>query len=140
MRHGNFLFSVLAFVIFLCLSIPRAANGAAISCPTSGETMNIPTKTIGLLGGTGWSSTIGYYTLLNELMHARLGGHHSAKILLKSIDYHDLWSNYGNEQKAAQLLEEELSGLIALRPDCMNPITFSFSSATKTVSPSVKIR
>lgn len=76
-------------------------------------------KTIGLLGGTGWSSTIEYYTLLNELMHARLGGHHSAKILLKSIDYHDLWSNYGNDQKAAQLLQEELAGLIALRPDCI---------------------
>lgn len=52
-------------------------------------------------------------------MHARLGGHHSAKILLKSIDYHDLWSNYGNDQKAAQLLQEELAGLIALRPDCI---------------------
>lgn len=76
-------------------------------------------KTIGLLGGTGWSSTIEYYTLLNELMLARLGGHHSAKILLKSIDYHDLWSNYGNDQKAAQLLQEELAGLIALRPDCI---------------------
>lgn len=81
--------------------------------------MNVPMKTIGLLGGTGWSSTIGYYTLLNELMHARLGGHHSAKILLKSIDYQDLWNSYGNDQKASQLLQEELEGLIALRPDCI---------------------
>jgi aspartate racemase len=76
-------------------------------------------KTIGLLGGTGWSSTIGYYTLLNELVHQRLGGHHSAKILLKSIDYHDLWSSYGDDQKASQLLREELAGLIALQPDCI---------------------
>lgn len=83
------------------------------------ETMNIPMKTIGLLGGTGWSSTIDYYRLLNQLVHAHLGGYHSAKILLKSIDYHDLKSNYGNDQKASQLLEEELKGLIALRPDCI---------------------
>ncbi|MBS0656023.1 MAG: amino acid racemase [Verrucomicrobia bacterium] len=76
-------------------------------------------KTIGLLGGTGWSSTIGYYTLLNKLMNARLGGRHSAKVLLKSIDYHDLWSSYGNDQKAAQLLQQELTGLIALKPDCI---------------------
>lgn len=81
--------------------------------------MNIPMKTIGLLGGTSWSSTIEYYTLLNQLVHARLGGHHSAKIILKSIDYHYLWSSYGNDQKASQLLEEELSGLIALQPDCI---------------------
>lgn len=76
-------------------------------------------KTIGLLGGTGWSSTIGYYTLLNQLIHARLGGHHSAKILLKSIDYQDLWSSYGNDEKASHLLKEELEGLIALKPDCI---------------------
>ncbi|MBS0584899.1 MAG: amino acid racemase [Verrucomicrobia bacterium] len=76
-------------------------------------------KTIGLLGGTGWSSTIQYYTLLNQLVHARLGGHHSAKILLKSIDYEALWSSYGNDQKASHLLEEELLGLIALKPDCI---------------------
>lgn len=84
-----------------------------------GESMHIPMKTIGLLGGTGWSSTIGYYTLLNQLVHARLGGYHSAKILLKSVDYHDLKSNYGNDLKASQLLEEELRVLIALRPDCI---------------------
>ena len=41
-------------------------------------------KTIGLLGGTAWSSTIPYYKLLNELAHERLGGYHSAKIILKS--------------------------------------------------------
>lgn len=81
--------------------------------------MNIPMKTIGLLGGTGWSSTIRYYTLLNQLMHERLGGHHSAKVLLKSIDYQYLWNSYGNDRKASQLLEEELAGLITLRPDCI---------------------
>jgi len=52
-------------------------------------------KTIGLLGGTGWSSTIGYYKILNELVGKRLGGYHSAKIILKSIDYHDIMSSYG---------------------------------------------
>jgi aspartate racemase len=77
-------------------------------------------KTIGLLGGTGWSSTIGYYKLLNELVAERLGGYHSAKILLKSIDYHDIMVNYGvNHDAVSQVLEKELSGLIALKPDCI---------------------
>ncbi len=76
-------------------------------------------KTIGLLGGTGWSSTIGYYKILNELVHERLGGYHSAKILLKSVDYHEIMSNYGKDHaKIAELLKRELSELIALKPDC----------------------
>ncbi len=77
-------------------------------------------KTIGLLGGTGWSSTIGYYTMLNELVGKRLGGYHSAKILLKSIDYHDIMSNYGKApEKIAEVLHEELLDLICLDPDCI---------------------
>ena len=77
-------------------------------------------KTIGLLGGTGWSSTIGYYKLLNEMVNQRLGGYHSAKILLKSIDYQGIMSSYGKDHdKVAQLLQEELSGLMALKPDCL---------------------
>jgi aspartate racemase len=77
-------------------------------------------KTIGLLGGTGWSSTIGYYKLLNEMVNQRLGGQHSAKILLKSIDYHDIKSNYGKDhEKVSQLLQQELSELITLNPDCI---------------------
>ncbi len=75
-------------------------------------------KTIGLLGGTGWSSTIGYYKILNELVNDRLGGYHSAKVLLKSIDYHDIMTNYGkNHETVAQLLEKELNELFSLSPD-----------------------
>lgn len=77
-------------------------------------------KTIGLLGGTGWSSTIDYYRILNELVGERLGGYHSAKILLKSVDYHEIMSNYGKDHdKVAAVLKRELLGLIALKPDCL---------------------
>ncbi len=44
-------------------------------------------KTIGLLGGMGWPSTITYYRLINEGVGARLGGHHSARIVLWSVDF-----------------------------------------------------
>lgn len=44
-------------------------------------------KTIGLLGGMSWESTVEYYKILNEEINNRLGGHHSAKILLYSIDF-----------------------------------------------------
>jgi hypothetical protein len=47
-------------------------------------------KTIGLLGGMSWESTTIYYQLLNQQIKARLGGYRSAKILLHSVDFHDI--------------------------------------------------
>lgn len=44
-------------------------------------------KVIGLLGGTSWVSTLEYYTLLNQGVNARLGGSHSAKLILHSFDF-----------------------------------------------------
>ena len=47
-------------------------------------------KTIGLLGGMSWESTIEYYRLLNETVRDELGGLHSAKILMYSVDFEQL--------------------------------------------------
>ena len=46
-------------------------------------------KTIGLIGGIGWASALEYYRLLNEMLVARIGPAHSARILLVSIDQAD---------------------------------------------------
>ncbi|MEM9767441.1 MAG: aspartate/glutamate racemase family protein [Cyanobacteria bacterium P01_D01_bin.71] len=47
-------------------------------------------KTIGLLGGMSWESTVTYYQLINEGIKARLGGLHSAKIVLYSVDFYEI--------------------------------------------------
>lgn len=47
-------------------------------------------KTLGLLGGMSWESTIPYYRQINETIKAQLGGLHSARILLYSVDFHDI--------------------------------------------------
>lgn len=44
-------------------------------------------RTIGLIGGMSWESTLLYYRLINQLMAARLGGLHSAKLWLHSVDF-----------------------------------------------------
>jgi aspartate racemase len=44
-------------------------------------------KTIGLLGGMSWESTVAYYREINEAIKQRLGGFHSAKIILYSVDF-----------------------------------------------------
>jgi len=47
-------------------------------------------KTIGLIGGMSWESTVVYYQLLNRGARERLGGLHSAKLLLWSFDFADI--------------------------------------------------
>ena len=47
-------------------------------------------KTIGLIGGMSWESTLPYYRIINETVRARLGGLHSAKIVLASLDFHEI--------------------------------------------------
>jgi aspartate racemase len=44
-------------------------------------------KTLGLIGGMTWHSTVDYYRLINKGVHERLGGSHSAELLLLSIDF-----------------------------------------------------
>jgi amino-acid racemase len=47
-------------------------------------------KIIGLIGGMSWESTVPYYCGINELVKQRLGGLHSARIVLYSVDFHDI--------------------------------------------------
>lgn len=70
-------------------------------------------KTIGLLGGMSWESTIPYYRLINEGVKLRLGGLHSAKILLHSVDFHEIEACQasGEWDKAGQMLAEAAIGL-----------------------------
>jgi len=47
-------------------------------------------KTIGLIGGMSWESTLPYYRIINERVRARLGGLHSARCVLWSFDFHEI--------------------------------------------------
>jgi len=47
-------------------------------------------KTIGLLGGMSWESTVPYYRVINQRVKESLGGLHSARVILYSVDFHDI--------------------------------------------------
>ncbi|WP_395547585.1 MULTISPECIES: aspartate/glutamate racemase family protein [unclassified Lacrimispora] len=47
-------------------------------------------KTIGLIGGMSWESTVTYYKIVNETVKKELGGLHSAKVLLYSVDFSEI--------------------------------------------------
>lgn len=65
-------------------------------------------KTLGLLGGMSWESTAIYYRLLNEIVRERLGGLHSAKLLLWSFDFAEIAErqHHGDWEGAGVLLVE----------------------------------
>ncbi len=70
-------------------------------------------KTLGLIGGMSWESTMPYYRIINERVQQRLGGLHSAKLILHSVDFHDIeqLQVQGAWEQAAQQLSEIASGL-----------------------------
>ena len=70
-------------------------------------------KTIGLLGGMSWESTIPYYRLINEGIKQRLGGLHSAKILMHSVDFQEIETcqSSGQWDKAGEILADAAANL-----------------------------
>ena len=47
-------------------------------------------KTIGLIGGMSWESSIEYYRIINETVREKLGGLHSAKSVMVSVDFAEI--------------------------------------------------
>lgn len=65
-------------------------------------------KTIGLIGGMSWESTVTYYKIINKTINQKLGGFHSAKILLHSVDFDEIekCQAAGDWEKSADILSE----------------------------------
>lgn len=63
-------------------------------------------KTIGLIGGMSWESTQTYYQIINQTVREELGGLHSAKCLLYSVDFHEIevLQKAGEWDKAGEIL------------------------------------
>jgi len=65
-------------------------------------------KTVGLLGGMSWESTAGYYKAINEGVKSKLGGLHSAKIAMYSVDFEPIekLQHQGDWEGTAQILTD----------------------------------
>ena len=70
-------------------------------------------RVIGMLGGMSWESTAEYYRLANELVRDRLGGLHSARLVLASVDFAEIeqLQAAGEWDRAGQILAEEAARL-----------------------------
>jgi aspartate racemase len=95
-------------------------------------------QTIGMIGGMSWESTAVYYRSLNELVKERLGGLHSAKVVLYSVDFHEVermqmaadWDAAGRLLAvAARALELAGADFIVLATNTMHKVADAIESA-----------
>ncbi|MEO5695532.1 MAG: aspartate/glutamate racemase family protein [Burkholderiaceae bacterium] len=95
-------------------------------------------KTIGLIGGMSWESTIPYYRQINETVRQRLGGLHSAKLILYSVDFQQIerlqhagdWAQAGSMLAgAARSLEVAGADFLVLCTNTMHKVAATIEAA-----------
>jgi aspartate racemase len=88
-------------------------------------------KTIGIIGGMSWESTVTYYQIMNETVKQELGGLHSAKILLYSVDFSEIercqaegdWEKSGDIlASAAESLERAGADFLVIATNTMHKV------------------
>lgn len=78
-------------------------------------------NTIGIIGGMSWHSTLDYYRVINAAVADELGGHHSAPILVHSVDFAEIRDCQvtGNWERAGDLLAGAAEGLVGAGADAV---------------------
>ncbi|MCP8615438.1 aspartate/glutamate racemase family protein [Salirhabdus salicampi] len=96
-------------------------------------------KTIGLIGGMSWESSAFYYRIINEEVKERLGGLHSAKCILYSVDFHPIekYQATGQWEKASEIITKAAQSLQTAGADiiilCTNTMHKVFNVVSATI-------
>lgn len=98
-------------------------------------------KKIGLIGGMSWESTQEYYRIINEEIGRRLGGLHSAKIILDSVDFDEVekLQHLGEWGRLGDMLAESAQNLERAGADCVLICTNTMHKCAERVAGSVQI-
>ena len=98
-------------------------------------------KIIGLIGGMSWESTVPYYRQINETVKGRLGGLHSARIILYSLDFHEIerLQHAGDWQAAGTLLADAARALEAAGADFLVLCTNTMHKVASAIEAAVRI-
>jgi aspartate racemase len=98
-------------------------------------------RTIGLIGGMSWESTVPYYRQINEVVKQRLGGLHSARLVLYSVDFHDLerCMHNGDWQAAGALLALAARALELAGAQCIVLCTNTLHKVADAIAAAVRI-
>ena len=98
-------------------------------------------KTIGLLGGMSWESTESYYRLINEGVKTRLGGLHSAKIAMLSVDFEEIeqLQHSGDWEGTAIILSDAAQRIEAAGADFMLICTNTMHKVAPEIEQAISI-
>lgn len=98
-------------------------------------------KTIGLLGGMSWESTLGYYKAINEGVKNVLGGLHSAKIAMYSVDFEPIeqLQHTGDWSGTSQILSEAAKSVQAAGADFLLICTNTMHKVAPEIEASIQI-
>ncbi len=98
-------------------------------------------KTIGLLGGMSWESSLEYYRLINQNVSKVLGGLHSAKIILNSIDFAPIeqLQHKGDWEEMAVILSREAQSIESAGADFLLICTNTMHKIASEIEKSIKI-
>lgn len=98
-------------------------------------------KTIGLIGGMSWESSLEYYRIINQYVREKLGGFHSAKSVMVSLDFTEIemLQHEGNWSKATRLLVKAARQAAAGGADCIVICTNTMHKMADEVQQSVQI-
>lgn len=98
-------------------------------------------KTIGLLGGMSWESTALYYQQINQAVQQHLGGLHSAKVIIASVDFAEIsqLQKQGQWQQAGQYLAEHALKLQQAGADCIVLCTNTMHKVAEEIIAAINI-
>jgi aspartate racemase len=98
-------------------------------------------KTIGLIGGMSWESSIEYYRMINEGVQARLGGLHSAKSVMVSVDFAEIEAlqHQGRWEEATQVMIQAAQGVERGGADCVVICTNTMHKMAEAVQEKIGI-
>ena len=98
-------------------------------------------KTIGLLGGMSWESTLGYYRAINEGIKKTLGGLHSAKIVMYSVDFAPIekLQHTGDWEGTAKILSEAAQSIQAAGADFLLICTNTMHMVAPQIKAAIQI-
>jgi len=98
-------------------------------------------KKIGMLGGMSWQSTLTYYKLLNEEINAQLGGLHSAKIIMSSVDFDEIekFQHDGDWDKTADILSAEAKAIENAKADFLIICTNTMHKVSPLIEQNINI-
>jgi aspartate racemase len=98
-------------------------------------------KTIGLIGGMSWESTVLYYQSINRVVSERLGGLHSAKIVLHSVDFDEIarLQSHGQWDAAGEILATVAASLETAGADLLVLCTNTMHKVAHVIEARVRI-